>query len=233
VAYLHLDDRDAVSLVAYQRLSGAPPPERELLTVEEGGAFRLWRSIAPTVGRFAGVIPDAAGLAAEVSAAAGSPPPPPVTELPSGASVEVVHVGEAHARIEAGAVIPGPWGALLTTLRDLTGDLTDQPLAAVALVVDDPAAPRLEHRGSEALPVELDSAAVFVEVWHEGLQVAASRTGAASRGRVMAEPGWSVSFAVGDVAAPPGSRLTARASLVVDDEGIFVPVTVTHPVVQV
>jgi hypothetical protein len=221
-----------VSLVEYRRLSGAPPPERELLTVEEDGSFLLWRSIAPTVGRFAGVIPDPADLATLVAAAADTPSPPRPTELPSGTSVEVVEVGDVTARVEAGVEVDGPWGALLSRLRDLSGDLTDQPLAAVALVVDDPAMPRLEHRGREALPVELDSATVSVDVWHEGVQVAAARAGPLGQGRVMAEPGWSVRFEVGEVAAPSGGLLMVRASLVVDDEGVFVPVTVTSPVVH-
>jgi hypothetical protein len=101
-----------------------------------------------------------------------------------------------------------------------------------ALVVEDPAAPRLEHRGREALPIELDSATVAIDVWHQGLQVASAQAGPLGLGRVMAVPGGSVVFDVGEVARPAGGLLMARASLVADDEGVFVPVTVTSPVVS-
>jgi hypothetical protein len=221
-----------MSHVVFRRLSSAPPPERELLTVEEGGAFTMWRSLGPVVGRFAGTLPDPARLAALAAAAGGAAPPSGPGELPSGASVDFLEVGDSSARVEAEGGVPGPWGALLDACRQLLGDLTDQPLAALTLRADDPSRPRLDHRGQATLPLELDSAAVTVELWRDGVQAVVAGSGPLGLGRVDAGPGWSVTVEIGAVDVSRGGLLTARASLVADDDGVFVPLTLMCPPVR-
>jgi hypothetical protein len=222
-----------MSVVVFRRLSSAPPPERELLTVDEAGTFRMWRSLGPMVGRFAGTLPDPARLAGLAAAAGGAAPPSGPGELPSGASVDFLEVENASsARVEAQSDVPGPWGALLDACRQLLGDLTAQPLAAVALHADDPARPRLDHRGQATLPLELDSATVTVELWRDGVQAVVAGSGPLGLGRVDAGPGWSVTVDIGAVDVSGGGLLTARASLVADDEGVFVPLTLFCPPVR-
>src|SRR5438270_6614307 len=165
-----MDDWKQVTALAFRRLSFAPPPEREMLTVNDDGRFELWRSNGPIVGRFAGAVPDATALAALVSAAAATPPPAVPSALPPDAATEVVEVGDTSATVEAGEGADGPWGELISACRRLLDQLRDEPVAAVALVVESPTGARLEHRGREPLPLELDNATVAANVWHDGRQ---------------------------------------------------------------
>jgi hypothetical protein len=233
VAGVRLDDRAEVSGVVFWRVSSAPPPERELLTVDDGGSFTMWRSLGPVVGRFAGTLPDPGRLSA-LAAGAAAVPPPSGRELPPDTTVEVVELDETRsAQVEAGADAGGPWGALLSCCRQLIDDLTDQPSAAVTLVAEDPFRPRLEHRGHDILPLELGSATVTVDFRRDDVEVAAAGTGPLDLGRIEAGPGWSVTVEITELPVSAGGLLTATASLVADDDGVFVPLTIISPPTRV
>lgn len=212
--------------ITFRRISNHPPPERELLTIDDDGGFSMWRSTGFVGGRFAGTVPDAGRVLRLVESAARVPGPE-TAALPPGASLEEVEVDGRAARFEARRDVVGPWGELLSELRVLLEALCAQPLAAVAAVVVAADRIRLEHRGSASLPVELDAARVTVDVWRDGRQVATSGTGPLGLGRIDAGPGWAVDVEVSDLDTVGGGILVARVSLVADDGGIYVPVTLT------
>lgn len=215
-----------MTVVAFRRLSAAPPPERELLTVHDDGRAEAWRSNGAAIGRFAGPVPDLEAFRAAAAAAAGAGAPPS-PELPAGASLDEVEIGGVTARFEARDPVEGPWAALVEACRALLDGLVASPVAAIGLEVSADGGLRLLHRGSDVLPVELSSLRTELVLWRDGTEV--TRKGSADHGlgRVEAGPGWSA-----EVAAPPGAiegsgRLVATASFVAEDGGVFVPVTVT------
>lgn len=217
----------------FRRIAHAPPPERELLDVDEAGAFTMWRSRGAIVGRFAGTVPDADAVAALADAAAAADPPAAPT-LPADAAGESVEVDGRSARVEAGESVPGPWGELLAACRGLLDDLRDQPAAAIeAALVDGGATVRLEHRGTASLPLELDGTTVTARAWHEGRQVGGATGDPADLGFADAGPGWAVELPVPALGAPAGARLTVQVSMIADDDGIYVPLLASAPSIEV
>jgi hypothetical protein len=213
-----------MTMLRFQRLSGYPPPEREMLDIADDGTFTLWRSMGPVVGRFGGKVPDRDELAALVAAVEGSDPPEP-GELPADAATETVETDGGTATVEAGEAVDGPWGDLFAAGRKLADELRDQPVAAIAIEVDaSDGVVRLTQRGDGVLPLELDRARVSARAWKDGRQAGGGTTDELGLGRVEAGPGWSTSIDLPDTDAPSGARLTVEASFVADDEGIYVPV---------
>lgn len=216
-------------LVSFGRFGAQFPPERETLTVDADGGYELWRSFAgPVVGRFAGTVDELDALTALVTAAREEPPPPPPgDDLPPDASVEVVGVGAQEVEVVAGAPVEGAWGALLTRLRELLDELAGEPVAAVRAVLVDPGTLRLEHLGSEPLPLHLAALTVQLERHDGGLLVASATVTPEGLGAVTAEPGWTLDIPLdADVVDGPGA-VTARATFIAVDQGVNVPVSVT------
>lgn len=218
-------------LLSFARLNDSPPPERELLDVDDDGSFRAWRSIGPVVGRFAGQVPDLDAVRALAEAAAADPAPSR-TEVPPHASIEQLTVGEQTATVGIRDRPDGPWGELLRTCRRLLDAARDQPLAALTLDVLGVDRVRLRHLGSEALPVELDFARAELKLWREGEVVAATAAEELGLGRVEAGPGWSIDIALPGFEDREG-LLSASVSLVADDDGVYVPVVVAPPPISV
>src|SRR3989454_9572587 len=98
-------------IVDYARMGGrVPPPDNEGLQVEDDGSFTMWRSIAPSVGRFAGKL-SADALSrlkteAEKAAAQGDVSRPPTMD----GSAERFQVEGATAAMGSDDYIEGPWG---------------------------------------------------------------------------------------------------------------------------
>lgn len=212
----------------YRRLSSMPPPEREILEVDENGSFALWRSVAPTAGRFGGSLPAVASadLARTLTGiGTGGPAAPDPGRLPADAGVEQLEVGARRAAVAAGEDPGGPWGELLTTCRRLADELTQWPLAAVALEVEVASCRvRLVHRGDATLSLRLAAARIQVEAWQGTHCLAAHGVSGLGLDRVEAGPGWSLEAAVPPLGVEPGDRVTAEATFVVEDAGIYVPV---------
>ena len=113
-----MDGGAEVTLVRFLRLSDAPPPAREVLEVARDGSFSAWRSIHAAVGRFAGSVPDPAGLRRLVEAVADSSPPR-AGSLPLDATVDTVKAGDRELEVGANGSVDGPWGELLEACRAL------------------------------------------------------------------------------------------------------------------
>jgi hypothetical protein len=216
-----------MSLLVYARLSFAPPPERELLTVEADGSFHMWRSIGSRVGRFAGRVPDPDALAAVCAAIGGTPAPSAGGHTPD-AGTETVEVAGGSAAIESGAEVGGAWGDLVAAARRHLDDLADQPEAALAMDVgvdDGRAVVTLRRLGGGDLRVLLGAGRLDVSVERTGGGVAGTVVGFAG-GEAMTGPGWSHATAVDGLEPHDGDQIRAEASFVVDDGGIYVPVVI-------
>lgn len=221
-----MDGGTKVSLVRYRRLSSAPPPERELLTIEPDGSWTGWRSGGPVVGRFGGCIADLDELRALVDRAAAGDAPAG-GELPFDAACERIDAGGREASLRAGASVPGAWGELAAWCRDRVEAMTTDPVAAIEVELASPTTIRLRHRGAEVLPLELASLSVEFGWWRDGAQAGSATAGSAGLGRVEAGPGWSLDVAVDNPTPAPSDTTTAWAELVVDDHGVYVPVLAT------
>jgi hypothetical protein len=223
-----MDGRAEVSLVRLLRLSDAPPPAREVLDVADDGSFTAWRSIHDAVGRFAGSVPDLERLRGLVEAVSGDRPPG-VGELPLDATVDSLEAGGHELEVSANASVDGPWGELLAVCREQLEGVGSSPVAAVALVIEGPGALRLEHRGTEPFPIELANLSVEVTRWRGDTPVGSSERSVPGLGRVEAGPGWTLAVELegGPATGEPRDLLTASASFVAEDAGVYVPVVVS------
>ena len=233
-----------MSLVAFERYGDRFPPERELLSVEADGSFRMWRSFgAAAAGRFAGAVADVAALADLAERALAADPPGAGTVEADG-SVEIVTAGAVKVEVEAGARVPGPWGELLARLRQLLDELVSQPLATVGGRLDRGGAFHLEHGGSAVLPLELGHLRVRVVRWSGGVEAAVAEGSPGGLGHVEAGPGWALDVPFdgvvvgggrdgggdggdGDGGGGGGGRVVGTATFVAVDDGVYVPVVVT------
>jgi len=213
-------------LVAFRRLNDAPPPERELLTVADDGTAEGWRSSGPVIGRFAGPVADPAGLRASVDAVAGVDPPV-TSEAPPDASIETVEVEGCAASVEAGLPMDGPWGALLEACREVLDAVVEAPVAAIGADLAPSGELRLEHRGTEALAIEPASLRAELVLWRDGREAGRASVAGPGGSRIEAGPGWSLELPAPSLDLAGGGRLVATVSLVADDGGIDVPVTIT------
>jgi hypothetical protein len=174
-----------VSLIRLLRLSDAPPPAREIVDVAQDGSMTGWRSIHDAVGRFAGTAPDLEALRALAEATAGMGPPGTPT-LPHDATTDNLTTTAGELVVSDKATPDGPWGELLVACRRLLDEVSRSPVAAVGLVIDGPGRLRLEHRGSEALGIRLETLAFEVTRWRGRDPVGSREVTGPDLGRVEA-----------------------------------------------
>jgi len=216
-----------VSAVVFMRLSSAPPPLREVLEVDDDGSWRAWRSNATAVGRFAGERGGGRILDATRAAAASGPPPAPAAGGVLDEATDELVVDGIAVEVASGDTPAGPWGDAFGAARDLIDDAPNHPLAAIALRIIEPGRVRLEHRGSEALEVELGSGRFEAIVYDAAGIPTDDAFGPVDLGQVTARPGWSADLEVVPMAPAPGGKLEIEVSFVADDGGVYVPVTVS------
>lgn len=216
-------------IARYRRLSAAPPPERELLTIEDDGRAAGWRSTGSAVGRFGGRVADMVAFLADLEEA-GRSDVPDKQELPFDASVEALEVGGRTARFAARTAVDGPWAPLVGACRDLLDASVASPVAAIVCIVSGDGRVRLEHRGSAALTIELGSLGLRLTLSRNGIAVARGAAGPSGLGRVEAGPGWSQELATPELDLSGGGALEAIVAFVADDGGVYVPVTLCERV---
>jgi len=221
-----VDNRPAMSTIKFERFSDRFPPERELLHIEDDGSFEMWRSYgAPAAGRFAGAVPDSPGLQ-DLARATRRSRPPSLGELEPDASVENLAVGNRRAEAESGSRIAGPWGELFARCRSLLRDLVDQPRAAIRATIDPSGVVRLEHQGTEPLPVELAPLEIKLVRWADAREAASDRVRPEAYGRIDAAPGWSLEIPFNPSVMGPG-QVVASVTFVAIDNGVLVPVAIS------
>jgi hypothetical protein len=243
-------------IASLRRLGGrVPPADNEHLDVAPDGGFRMWRSANTAVaGRFAGSL-DGAELAAlvEEARAAAAAGDLEAQAFPDDA-IERVEVGGARAVMGGASRLEGPWAALVAHLHRLLDELTDRPLAALALQLDRGGRRAwLVHRGSQPLRLELSKLSAravlwgpnwwLLEDWRSGEAalpggaapagsadtVSEAAPGGAAEGAgsevVVAGPGWSLELPFGHGFEPgPDRTIQAFAELVVIERDLPVQV---------
>src|SRR5437763_484187 len=92
-----------------------------------------------------------------------------------------------------GEVPPPPWDALAALLRELLGELTTFPLAAVTVQLAGAGA-TLAHLGTEPIELDLSGAQVRAVRWEVGVAVGTWQAEVQGPGSVNAGPGWAYSL---------------------------------------
>lgn len=228
--------------VHYERSGGRQPPrDREILEISEDGSFTLWRSVGwathpPTpVGRFAGHLEpethQAVRVAAVAAVAAGD-----LRLLPKpDAAIETVLVDSVRARMGTHEEPPGAWGTLMTHLRQLLGELTNQPQAALGLeVVDGGRSARLIHLGSQPLRLDFNDLTVRAVLWEGYRKVgdwwAARGWRPSGSADVTATAGWSLALPFEhNFVVTEGREVVAFVTLTIYDGERRIPISLTIP----
>ena len=224
-------------MIALSRTGGLRLPQfHEELEIDGDGTFRMWRSVSKAselpspIGRFAGRVAaskrDALNEAALRAKGEGSrtwliSPDSPVDRFDVdgvNATLGIHHPGE------------GTWQDLAALVRPLLRELTDSPLAAIALELNGGAT--LVHQGTQPLTLDLSSLAVRADQWRDGQSLArwTAPSPGSGKGEVIAKPGWklNVPFEHGfDV--QPGDRVTADVTFAARDGDRLIPVGLQTP----
>jgi hypothetical protein len=189
--------------IAYQRSGGRRPPrDNESLRIDSEAGFTMWRSVgaatypATAIGRFAGTLaPEVREALAKEGADAVAAGNLSLMPKPDGA-VETITIDSVQASLGANDDPIGPWQPLVSRMRQLLGDLTAQPRAAIAVqIAQDGASAQLVHLGTEPLRLDLSALTVRAVLWQNYATRGDWRApNAGMPGEQTAEPGWSLAL---------------------------------------
>jgi hypothetical protein len=222
--------------ITYQRSGGRRPPrDNESLRIDDEAGFTMWRSVgaatypATAIGRFAGTLTSEAREAlTQEGAAAVAVGNLSLTPKPDGA-LETIVVAGVQASLGANDDPTGPWLPLVSRVRQLLGDLTAQPRAAIAVEVgQDGTSAQLVHLGTEPLRLDLSALTVRAVLWQNYATRGDWRApNPGLFGELNAEPGWSLNlpfdhgFTVAD-----GASVRAYVTFSAFNGEVSVPVSV-------
>jgi hypothetical protein len=222
--------------ISYRRSGGRRPPrDNESLHIDDKAGFTMWRSVgaatypATPIGRFAGTLDSETTEAlAKEGASAVAAGNLSLTPKPDG-SLETIAVDSVLASLGANDDPKGPWQPLVSRLRQLLGELTTQPLAAVTVRVEqEGTSAQLVHLGTEPLRLDLSALTVRAVLWQNHSVKGDWRApNPGIPGEITAEPGWSLNlpFEHGfDV--PEGASVRVYVTFSVLDGNNAVPVSV-------
>jgi len=222
-------------VIALLRNGGMRKPQfREVLEIDDNGAFRMWRSVSMAsalpspIGRFGGHLPDS--RLRELTTAAGQ-------AAADGSRTWVVRPDSPIDRIQAdGATATlgihdagdGGWAALVALLRPLLQQLTESPVAAIALEVGGGA--RLVHKGTTPLQLDLSKLTVRAVHWRDSGSEGQWTSEIASADDVSAGPGWSLELPFDHgFETREGDRVTVSVTFSVRDGERLIPVGMQSP----
>jgi hypothetical protein len=213
-------------MLRFHRNDGSTSPATaENVDLADDGRFTGWRSIAPVVGWFAGELPtsECEELRTAIAGLDDAVPDPP----PPGASVETLELPARDPLVVSGVEGDGPLGRVVDRARRLLDDMVGSPRAAVALEAGSP--PRLVHRGTDPIELDLSTVAMHAHHWRGYYEPAGEATEVLSGQRVEAGPGWTLDLP-SLPAAPSGSDITTHLTvdLAIVAGGNVVPVQVQH-----
>jgi hypothetical protein len=182
----------------FRREGGMPPPDHEVLTLDAGGSFDLWRTIARAsrppspVGRFRGQVDgdEWSQLARMIDACRRAPAVE--LSLPPDAAQDKVVLGKRISTWADDKTPPAPFDTLAAELRRLLGSLTASPEAAIAAEITGQQAAQLVHLGVKPLELDLTQARVRAVRWGDDGAAAEEWTADVGGPRsVAAGPDWS------------------------------------------
>jgi hypothetical protein len=129
----------------------------------------MWRSIAPAVGRFSGKLTptELSQLRGEAQKAAGGGD---LSRQPTmNGSAERFSLDGATATMGSNDDVDGAWGALISHVRRLLGELVSMPEAAVGLELGDGArSASLVHMGAKPIAVDMSKLSIRAVLWGAG-----------------------------------------------------------------
>jgi hypothetical protein len=187
-------------LAAYHRGGGDRPRDDESLEIEEDGSFVLTRTVGgPRVGSFAGKIPPKARAPlARLVATADD-----FDERPSGLPphvIETVTTSRADIDVGARAKTRNPATKLVKRLRQLSEDLTAEPVAALELsVARNGSSITMTSLGSAPVEVDFGQASLTFTLFGEGEELLTAGEISApldARTRARLDPGWTAELAI-------------------------------------
>jgi len=222
--------------VIYQRSGGRRPPrDNESLQITGDAGFTMWRSVgaatypATAIGHFAGTLAsDILDALTKQCAAAAGAGNLTLTPKPDGAQ-ETITVDSARASLGANDDPAGPWQPLVTHLRQLLGDLTAQPRAAIAVQVEpDGSSARLVHLGTEPIRLDLTALTVRAVLWRNYTTLGDWRApNAGLPGEITAVPGWSLDLPFDHgFTVPEGTSVRVYVTFGAFNGTVLVPVSV-------
>ena len=222
-------------MIALRRTGGMRMPQfREVLEVGDDGAFRMWRSVSMAsalpspIGRFAGQLPDdrrrelftATGQAAgEGSRKWNIRPDSPIDQIEADGATATLGIHDSG---------DGGWATLAGLVRPMLKELTESPIAAIALEIDD--GTRLVHKGTKALRLDFSKLTVRAFHWRGSGTEAQWTSVAKSADVVSAGPGWRLDLPFDHgFAIEEGDRVTVTVTFSVWDEDRLVAVGLQSP----
>jgi hypothetical protein len=217
--------RRAAGGVTYRRQGGTPPPDFEQLDLPGDGTFSLWRTIARAsrppspVGRFRGRLDGPRRQAVDAAVAACAKAGAVALGPPAGAALDKVTLGRKTASWAEDQTPPPPWDALAALLRELLGELTTFPLAAVTVQLAGDGA-TLAHLGTEPIELDLSGAQVRAVRWEAGVAVGTWQAEVDGPGSVNAGPGWAYPLPF-DHGFPAAAVVTAHVDNLLAFDGQF------------
>lgn len=226
-------------MIRYARSGGfRPPRDREILTIEEDGSFTMWRSVGSAVqppspvGRFAGQLdaPTLESLKASVKAVALEGDLA-IKPKPSSAVVNI-ETDRVKARMGIHDEPVGSWAELAESLKGLLGKLTNSPVAAITLDVDEGGRyARLIHLGQQPLLLDLSQLEVRAVLWEGHMKVgdwSTSSGDSGGNGQISAELNWEMNLPFDHHFDLAGEQtVVAYVTFSISHEDRFIPVKLT------
>ena len=226
-------------IIRYARSGGhPPPPDREILTIDEDGTFTMWRSIGSAVqpsspvGRFAGRLDDQTLESLKSAIVEVALVGDITTKLKPGSAVVNIDTGLVKARMGIHDEPENAWSQLVAIMKGLLKQLTTKPEAAISLTVsDDGRRAHLEHLGQQPLELDLSQLTVYAVLW-EGYKIVAEWTFSTSDSEeeipIVVDTNWQMDLPF-DHHFEPGDnqRVVAYVTFSIFNEDRLVPVRLT------
>jgi hypothetical protein len=206
-----------------------PPRFAETLEIRDDGTFAMRRSVsiasglATPIGKFGGELAAAAREKVLAASAAAISEGSRTWKVLPDSPVDTVSVDGVSATAGIRDPAEGAWGELFAVLRPMLGELTQFPVAALALEVAP--GPSVVHLGRDPLDIDLTNLGLRAVHWR-GDEAIARWSEQVNEGEALAAPGWRLQlpFQHG-FDALSGDRITFYATFAVDHDGRSEPVS--------
>jgi hypothetical protein len=205
----------------YRNSGSTTPATAENVELADDGSFTGWRSIAPSVGWFAGALPasDCDEVRTAIGALGDAVPGPP----PPGSTVETLELPDGDPLVVTGVQAGGPLGDLVDRARRLLDEMVDSPRAAVGMDGN-----QLVHRGTDPIELDISAVALRATYWRGYYEPAGNASEMLAGQRVTAKPGWTLDLP--SMPPPDGDDITTHLTVdfAIVANGNVIPVQAQH-----
>lgn len=226
-------------IIHYARSGGhPPPPDREILTIEDDGTFTMWRSIGAAVqppspvGRFSGKLDDQTLEKLKSTIGKVTPLGDLSIKPKPGSSIVTIDTGQVKARMGIHDEPDNAWTDLVTIMKRLLKQLVNHPEAAIRLTVsDDGQSARLEHLGLQPIELDLSQFTIRAVLW-EGYKMVGDWSSTSDEteknSSVMADSNWQMDLPFDHNFDPDSDQnIIAYVTFSIKNEGRLIPVRLT------